>query len=476
MKPNADASFYERVLDHMRTPVLVVSLAGEITYANRALTTLAGASLNDDVNLLDFVHPDDHDWVVNAFGDAGTYANAARDAVTVDGFATEMWAPIPFRMIDVDGTIIPIELVGHSAAGDPAINGIIYEVRVAHTQELMHRVLTGLAEREPVESLLRLVIETISTPPLELDAIVLEAQPDGSFESVVSTSYQLSMALGGSRAIVPWNAPINEPSFVDVTSMPGAIGEQLREAGYVDLWHIAVESGMASFGDSYRLLCCDKNHQEPNIGAPIRLAQAAELAAVIMLRSQTDALLQHSATHDQLTGLRNRSGFYGDVLDSMGTHPIAILYIDIDGLKAVNDIHGHATGDMVLQRCADRLRSATRLGDHTARLGGDEFAAVIQAEGEDGEIDIERIQRVVARILEAISQPIQEGPLRVEVSASIGVAVAERPRDIDDLLAAADHAMYEAKRSGGNDMAVADGNGGTVADQWDDPDIEPLSA
>ena len=173
MNASTDDSFYARVLDHMRTPVMVVSLDGEIRYANRALTSLAGASLDDDINLLDFVHPDDHEWVINAFGDAGSYANAARDAETEAGFATEMWAPIPFRMIDADGAVVPIELVGHSAAGDPQINGIIYEVRAAHTQELMHRVLTGLAEREPVESLLRLVIETISTPPLELDAIVL---------------------------------------------------------------------------------------------------------------------------------------------------------------------------------------------------------------------------------------------------------------------------------------------------------------
>lgn len=471
MSAGIDKSFYQRVLDHMRTPVLVVSLEGSIVYANRALEVLAGASIDDDVNLLDFVHPEDHDWVVNAFGDVGTYATAAREADTEDGFSTEIWAPIPFRIVDSSGDIVPVELVGHSAAGDPAVNAIIYEVRAAHTQELMHRVLTGLAEREPVESLLRLVIETIATPPLQLDAIVLEAQPNGSFETVVSTSYPLTMALSGVRAIVPWNAPINKPSFVDVTTMPGAVGQRLRDAGYVDLWHTAVESGMASFGDSYRLLCLDQNHQEPNAGAPSRLAQAAELAAVIMLRSQTDALLQHSATHDQLTGLRNRSGFYEDVLDTMGHHPIGILYIDIDGLKAVNDIHGHATGDMVLQRCADRLRSATRVGDHTARLGGDEFAAVIQAEREDGAIDIDRIQRVVARVLDAISQPIHNGPLQVQVSASIGVAVAEDPRDIDDLLAAADHAMYQAKRAGGNDMAVAG-----VSEPPATPGIEPLSA
>ncbi|TPQ23288.1 sensor domain-containing diguanylate cyclase [Streptomyces sporangiiformans] len=160
--------------------------------------------------------------------------------------------------------------------------------------------------------------------------------------------------------------------------------------------------------------------------------------------------LEHLAFHDTLTGLPHRGLFADRVAHALrkrsaGAHPPAVLFVDLDGFKAVNDTLGHAAGDALLVQVARRLQASMRAGDTIARLGGDEFAALL--EGEAGTRPTSA-REVAERILSALTKPYRIGGTDAVVSASIGVAVATPGITPEEILHHADQAMYEAKSAG----------------------------
>jgi diguanylate cyclase (GGDEF)-like protein len=167
-------------------------------------------------------------------------------------------------------------------------------------------------------------------------------------------------------------------------------------------------------------------------------------------RNALEEQLRHQAFHDNLTGLANRS-LFRDRLDhalaraSRGIRPTAVLYLDLDEFKAVNDRLGHAEGDRLLVAVGERLRSATRAGDTIARLGGDEFAIIVE------DTDAAEAGQSAARILEVLAKPFPLGERQVAARASIGIAIQSVDgADADELLRRADIAMYAAKARGGD--------------------------
>ncbi|MEM7338455.1 MAG: EAL domain-containing protein [Actinomycetota bacterium] len=171
----------------------------------------------------------------------------------------------------------------------------------------------------------------------------------------------------------------------------------------------------------------------------------------IIFKSASIALRnKHEATHDQLTGIPNRRMFedhLGLLIEAARntSRQIALVQIDLDGFKGVNDRLGHHYGDQVLKAVATRLVSSERLNDQCARLGGDEFALIftgIQSADDAAEI--------AGRALQRIAQPLDIDGVPLRVGASLGVAVfPEHGDDAQRLMHHADMAMYEAKRSGG---------------------------
>ncbi|GAA4607748.1 diguanylate cyclase (GGDEF)-like protein [Actinoplanes octamycinicus] len=171
--------------------------------------------------------------------------------------------------------------------------------------------------------------------------------------------------------------------------------------------------------------------------------------------------LRHQAYHDALTGLANRA-LLREHLDRAVERarqgaPLAVLLIDLDGFKGVNDTHGHATGDFLLVSVAQRLREAVRGADTPARLGGDEFAVVLE-----GMLTAEDGSCVADRILAAIQAPLYSGPVDVTPRASIGLAIFDGHASSDALLHEADTAMYAAKRAGKGCVARLDATGRPV--------------
>jgi diguanylate cyclase (GGDEF)-like protein len=189
------------------------------------------------------------------------------------------------------------------------------------------------------------------------------------------------------------------------------------------------------------------------------------------LRQVTDLKeqLRHQALHDPLTGLPNRTLFLDrarqavDTAGRSGTWP-AVIYLDLDGFKPVNDTFGHEAGDVLLRTVADRLKGCLRPADTAARLGGDEFVVLLT-----GPIDRFGVARVVERIRAQLDVPVLLGEdVVTTVGASIGVALGDDIPDADTLIRHADIAMYAAKRSAGSDFLVYEpGLGNTTSTRKD---------
>jgi diguanylate cyclase (GGDEF)-like protein/PAS domain S-box-containing protein len=178
----------------------------------------------------------------------------------------------------------------------------------------------------------------------------------------------------------------------------------------------------------------------------------------ISKRKAAETKLMHAALHDELTGLPNRHLFLDRLAHAAGTasrHPdalYAVLFLDLDRFKLVNDSLGHAVGDALLIEVAERLQGSLRPGDTVARLGGDEFAMLLEELKDPADA-----HRVAARILYSLDQPVKLGPHELSLAASIGLAF-HRPglNSPEDLLRDADTAMYRAKSEGGDRAEIFD--------------------
>lgn len=188
----------------------------------------------------------------------------------------------------------------------------------------------------------------------------------------------------------------------------------------------------------------------------------ARLGSQVLARIRLQSQLEHAAQHDTLTGLANRA-LLRETLSSalsaaeLAGRAIAMVFLDLDGFKAINDQLGHSLGDAVLREVAARLVASVRNGDIIGRFGGDEFMIVCEnANAEDAAALAERVRL-------AIAEPIPGIPGRFVVSASIGVAAYQpSPGSLisnDRLFRLADDAMYESKARGGNSVSVVAATG-----------------
>jgi diguanylate cyclase (GGDEF)-like protein len=173
-----------------------------------------------------------------------------------------------------------------------------------------------------------------------------------------------------------------------------------------------------------------------------------------LLRSQE--VLRHEATHDPLTGLWNRSRILDELARELRRNlrelsRLAVVLLDVDHFKQINDSHGHAVGDQVLRHTGDRILSALRASDSVGRYGGEEFLVLLpKADIIGGREVAERVRQLVA------ATPIIASP-EVRVTISLGVACSDGTAVAEDMIQAADQALYRAKANGRNRVEVAEG-------------------
>ena len=239
--------------------------------------------------------------------------------------------------------------------------------------------------------------------------------------------------------------------------MPGLTGpqvcEMVRQKGgdaYVYILLLTgrtqredVIEGMTAGADDYVVKPFDQQELKVRLRAGRRIVELQD-----ELLSAREALLKQ-ATHDALTGLKNRARIREILADQMKTaqqagSPLGVIMLDLDKFKQVNDVHGHAAGDLVLIAASERVQNVLDESDAVGRYGGEEFLIVAPKAPEDLAALAERVRAAIA------AEPVPSGAALLTVTASLGYASYCPKVDAETLLRAADEALYRAKHQGRN--------------------------
>jgi diguanylate cyclase (GGDEF)-like protein/PAS domain S-box-containing protein len=189
-------------------------------------------------------------------------------------------------------------------------------------------------------------------------------------------------------------------------------------------------------------------HTEDNAAAGF-----IEIAQDITHHRQEHSRLRHISEHDPLTGLLNRAGFHAYLRQKYlqgEAATLAVLYVDLDYFKSINDRYGHATGDELLRHFSERLQALVRPTDAVARLGGDEFAI-----GLPGVLEFAHAVAIAEKVVRGAAEPFQIGPRMLQTSVSVGVAHrADEEGGWEGLIERADRLLYQAKGAGRGQVAI----------------------
>jgi diguanylate cyclase (GGDEF)-like protein len=276
-----------------------------------------------------------------------------------------------------------------------------------------------------------------------IEAIIMQASPtDLAWGSYYAGLLIVSLALYAWTYLRPLQAGLTGALVVASYVMVALFGQGMGRPGH---WPLLAQNGF--FLVSANLIGIVSLVLRERFSRQAFLLKNA-LAHDLKLEEEAKRQSQHRSEHDVLTGLPNRARFLRRLDELLaarqGAATVAVLFLDLDGFKPVNDRHGHAAGDHVLTVIAERIRAAIRGSDLAARLGGDEF--VVAAPLADANAGLV-VSRMGAALRAAIAEPVEFKGHRLRVSVSIGTALC--PRDAggaEELVHLADQDMYEAKR------------------------------
>ncbi|HWS46336.1 MAG TPA: EAL domain-containing protein, partial [Acidimicrobiia bacterium] len=362
--------------------------------------------------------------------------------------------------------VLPSSRVDSPAASDGNDNAVEYCSPVLVREELLG-LLTIRGSRSSITPLTAGLEALSSQVALALESAVLTEellvqQSEARFASLVKNSSDVIILLDRDTTIryaSPSSASVLgfEPSELEGSRLASLV--HAGDASHVDSFITASNGRDRSGPFEFRVRHADDRYifaealrtnleSDPNVGGIVlNVRDVSE-------RKSFEEQLAHQAFHDVLTGLANRALFQDRVAHAIERRardagPVAVLFVDLDDFKTINDSLGHAVGDRVLKECGERLRGCLRPADTPARIGGDEFAILLENDDESSYED------VAERIMGALATPFQLDDRELLVRASIGIATTEggpAPGSHDsrseDLLRNADLAMYIAKERG----------------------------
>ena len=411
-----------RLLDRVPELVVVFDDQARLRWMNQTACELMGYQLEEVVgtSVFDFVHPDDLGYMLSSWEKRVDHPDEA--GLIVQG-----------RALSRDGSWRAYEIIGISLLDDDAVGGMVITARDLSRQ-------SALAD-SPAR--LRSMVDRTTDIVLLLDA-------DGLF-SFANRRLTVLSGHDSDRIIGSSWTEIVHPDDVGVAS---AWFDQLILGGDGATSRVQVRL-LGPSGRAVHVELHGTNQiADPLIdGVIVSARDVEELVAMQRMLEERNERLSHAVTHDQLTGLYSRRAFVdavGDVIalrrdERRGTPSgdVVVLFCDLDEFKDVNDTHGHAVGDRVLQEIAARLESTVRDSDIIARYGGDEFTVLL---GEDE--PPAAVSALVARLTGALRTPVTIDEVTTRVGVSIGVSrEPASTAGVASLLSAADAAMYNRKRS-----------------------------
>lgn len=411
-------TYFRTLIENAHDITVITGGDGRIGYVSPAVEVVLGRRSAEVEGLApaDLVHPED----------AGELAALWSAALTRPGdpFRTEI------RFLHAEGGCRWIAVSVTNRLDDPAVHGVVLNLR--DTTDRLH------AEREAARAAEQFRLAFDHAPV----GMALVDQTDQS-TSLVRIANDAMAAMLGRRLdeligvpITDFIHPVDRP-LARAAARAFAEGRSDVSAGEVRLLHA---DGHVIWSRFHAALIRDAN------GNPDYFI--AQLLDVSDQRAAEEKLL-HQALHDPLTGLPNRRLLLDRLQQAIARsrrrgNYVAVLFLDLDRFKVINDSFGHATGDQVLIEVARRLRELTRNSDTLARLGGDEFVVLVEDMA-----DPEEAPAVARRIEDALSHPMAVQPdVTVSVTTSIGITVARAGDDPAGLLRDADTALYRAKEQG----------------------------
>jgi diguanylate cyclase (GGDEF)-like protein/PAS domain S-box-containing protein len=394
------------VLENISDVVCVLGADGTFLYVSPAIERILGYEPQGLVgeNAFDYVHPDDLECVLRAV--AESLANSA------------LRPTVEYRFRHKDGSWRWLESVVTNMLDDPAVGELVVNSR-------------DVFERKEAEEQLR-------TSEAELRAL-FAAMDDVVFEIDVQGRY-LKVAPTNSSLLYPTREDRIGKTLHDI--LPAKTAEKL-------LGHIrhSVE-GRETVKVEYSLVIEGKEKWFEGTVTPLSRESVVFVGRDITERKVLEERLAHQALHDPLTKLPNRTLFTDRLRQALARVrrrglSLAVMFMDLDNFKVINDSLGHRMGDRLLVAATKRIRSALRPEDTVARLSGDEFVILLEDTDLDGAI------HVAERILEKLRVTFSLGERQLFVTASLGITVDDgNGKNAPDLLRDADLAMYRAKRSG----------------------------
>ncbi|GAD85148.1 diguanylate cyclase domain-containing protein [Nocardia asteroides] len=429
---NTDAASAEQLAQRYRSLVehtpdaICVHEAGTVVYVNPAMVRLLGARSADDLlgmAITHFVHPDSIPPMLDRIAQ-----------LTAEGAASP---PTEMDLVRIDGRTVPVQTVSVLTAWQDAL---AYQV-----------VVHDLTAQRAAEASARRAEAHFTTVVSQLEEGVLVVDRRGRVESINPAGKRI---LGLDDAMPVLGRAIAElpVSMVDRNGLP------LPTSRHPMVHTLTTGEAVTQFifgvnrtdGRQVWLSCNCRllNPESPDSSGVSSFADITEFRAS---RRQ----LEYQATHDALTGLANRSLILSQLstalADEGGSLVTTVLFIDLDGFKAINDTLGHAIGDTVLQIVAQRLQGALRAEDVVGRLGGDEFLVLLAGHPQRADLP-----GLIERLRTTMAEPIIARGHRLEVSASIGITELgpHENRTPEAVLHDADLAMYRDKPSAHRDLGL----------------------
>ena len=424
--------YFKNLIHGQRDAVAVLGPDGNVAFISNGVISLLGRTPSEIIGLspVDLVHPDD--------------LEAAFDAIIRVSQGLEVFRST-LRMRDARNQYVPVEITGTDLSDDPVVGGIVLTVRDDQRDVEHDRTLTRSQHMSDA------IVENLRDGVIATD----------EFGTIVKINDTARSMFSIDRSTPPAELTNEQFSLFTVDGRlhdPFEVTSPNSDASRTPICSVVSREGTTQYlTTTCEPITEDRDGEAHNLGHVLVFNDiTSEHEASQELRTQ--------ALHDQLTGLANRRQL-DDSLEQLKTSRsdmlVAACFIDLDGFKVVNDVHGHGKGDQLVRIAAARLARQLRATDLLVRQGGDEFVALLVDVA-----DLDSAAEAAERCRESLARPYMIDAQRFDVTGSIGVSIS-RCEDLNpaELLRHADLALYAAKDLGRNRVELFDENLATVVNR-----------